>query len=206
MADFLIDRLRSGGLISNYFCTSSCKHCLYYCSPQLDKLFIDSDKVEKVRRKLLGFEGKFTEAYRKQVFGLFHEWLRPIKRRGFKAYDGLNNIFNLAYELLSWKVHRALIKARLEPFLGFLHSVQLERQTIETLINKEDEGGQKKQSETKKVIGPQKNIRGWANFFNKLIKAKKHIIFYDCVELNSDIIHLFELDWNRLVYTSLLFH
>jgi len=45
-------------------------------------------------------------------------------RRTFKAYDGVNNTFNLAYEILSWKVHKALIKARLEPFLGFLHSVQ----------------------------------------------------------------------------------
>ena len=26
--------------------------------------------------------------------------------------------------MLSWKVHRALIKAKLEPYLGFLHSVQ----------------------------------------------------------------------------------
>jgi CRISPR-associated protein Cas1 len=41
-----------------------------------------------------------------------------------QAYDGTNNIFNLAYEMLSWKVHRALIKAKLEPYLGFLHSVQ----------------------------------------------------------------------------------
>ena len=26
--------------------------------------------------------------------------------------------------MLSWKVHRAIIKARLEPYLGFLHSMQ----------------------------------------------------------------------------------
>jgi CRISPR-associated protein Cas1 len=42
----------------------------------------------------------------------------------FKAYDGVNNIFNLGYEVLQWKVHRAIIKAKLEPYLGFLHSVQ----------------------------------------------------------------------------------
>lgn len=36
----------------------------------------------------------------------------------------MNNIFNLAYEVLQWKVHRAVIKAKLEPYLGFLHSVQ----------------------------------------------------------------------------------
>ena len=28
----------------------------------------------------------------------------------------------LLYQLLSWKVHQALIRAKLEPFLGFLHS------------------------------------------------------------------------------------
>ena len=36
----------------------------------------------------------------------------------------MNNLFNLAYEVLSWKVHRAAVKAKLEPYLGFLHSVQ----------------------------------------------------------------------------------
>jgi len=50
--------------------------------------------------------------------------LIPKKRSKFKAYDGTNNIFNLAYEVLQWKVHRAIIKAKLEPYLGFLHSVQ----------------------------------------------------------------------------------
>ena len=52
------------------------------------------------------------------------EKLRPESRKKYKAYDGINNAFNLAYEILSWKVHRALIKAKLEPYLGFLHSVQ----------------------------------------------------------------------------------
>ena len=41
------------------------------------------------------------------------------------AYDGMNNTFNLAYEILAWKVHRALVKAKLEPYLGFLHSNQM---------------------------------------------------------------------------------
>jgi CRISPR/Cas system-associated endonuclease Cas1 len=41
------------------------------------------------------------------------------------AYDSTNNTFNLAYEILAWKVHRALIKAKLEPYLGFLHSNQM---------------------------------------------------------------------------------
>jgi CRISPR-associated protein Cas1 len=36
----------------------------------------------------------------------------------------------LAYEVLSWKVHRALIKAKLEPYLGFLHSVQFGKPSL----------------------------------------------------------------------------
>ncbi|MFC1804002.1 CRISPR-associated endonuclease Cas1 [Thermoproteota archaeon] len=36
----------------------------------------------------------------------------------------VNNIFKLAYEVLQWKIHIAIIKAKLEPYLGFLHSVQ----------------------------------------------------------------------------------
>jgi CRISPR/Cas system-associated endonuclease Cas1 len=35
----------------------------------------------------------------------------------------VNNLFNLGYEILSWKVQYALTKAKLEPYLGFLHSI-----------------------------------------------------------------------------------
>lgn len=46
------------------------------------------------------------------------------------AYDGTNNAFNLAYEMLGWKVHKALIKAHLEPYLGFLHSNQMAKLSL----------------------------------------------------------------------------
>ena len=85
---------------------------------------LDSSNMESFRKKLNGIEGKFTQRYFKQIFGLLPEKLRPEKRKKFKAYDGTNNLFNLAYEVLNWKVHRAVIKAKLEPYLGFLHSVQ----------------------------------------------------------------------------------
>ncbi len=39
-------------------------------------------------------EGKFGEFYFNQVLQLFPEKIRPEHRKGFKAYDGLNNIFN----------------------------------------------------------------------------------------------------------------
>jgi CRISPR-associated protein Cas1 len=43
---------------------------------------------------------------------------------------GLNKLFNLGYKLLSWKVHKALMKAKLEPYLGFLHSVQVGKPSL----------------------------------------------------------------------------
>lgn len=78
----------------------------------------------KDRRRLITYEGHRAKYYFKQVFELFVESLRPTRRMTFKAYDGLNNLLNLGYEILKWKVHIAIIKAKLEPYLGFLHSVQ----------------------------------------------------------------------------------
>ena len=72
----------------------------------------------------MSIEGKFTERYFKQVFGLLPEKLRPEKRKKCKAYDGMNNIFNLAYTMLKWRVHREILGAKLEPYLGFVHSEQ----------------------------------------------------------------------------------
>lgn len=34
------------------------------------------------------------------------------------AYDGVNNAFNLAYELLGWKVHKAKLSTYLTPTKG----------------------------------------------------------------------------------------
>jgi CRISPR-associated protein Cas1 len=39
-------------------------------------------------------------------------------------------MFNLGYEVLQWKVHRALLKAKLEPYLGFLHSIQFGKPSL----------------------------------------------------------------------------
>jgi len=85
---------------------------------------LESSNLKIIQKKLNTIEGHFTKPYFNQIFGLLPETLIPKKRSKFKAYDGTNNIFNLAYEVLQWKVHRAIIKAKLEPYLGFLHSVQ----------------------------------------------------------------------------------
>jgi len=76
------------------------------------------------RRKLLSIEGKHARYYFNQIFKLFPEHLRPEKRTGYKAYDGINNVFNFGYYVLKCRIHKALLKAKLEPYLGFLHSLQ----------------------------------------------------------------------------------
>jgi CRISPR-associated protein Cas1 len=86
--------------------------------------------VDLLRRRLTQIEAKFSQFYFKQIFQLIPEKVRPVGRKTFKAYDGINNLFNLAYELLAWKVHRALISAKLEPYLGFLHSEQFGKPSL----------------------------------------------------------------------------
>jgi CRISPR-associated protein Cas1 len=90
----------------------------------------DSTNRAYVRRRLMAYESKFTKHYFTQIFQLFPKSIRPEVRRSFKAYDGTNNLFNLAYEMLSWKVHRALIHTKLEPYLGFLHSTQFGKPSL----------------------------------------------------------------------------
>ena len=44
---FNIDSLQSGGLITNYYCSSRCGHCLYGCSPEWEKHYIDEETTRK---------------------------------------------------------------------------------------------------------------------------------------------------------------
>lgn len=44
--------LQSGGLITNYFCSSTCKHCLYASSPNRRKDYIDADTSARVFAKV----------------------------------------------------------------------------------------------------------------------------------------------------------
>ena len=91
---------------------------------------LNSDDMKTLRRKLTSYESKYSKKYFQQIFKLFDTEIRPQGRKTFLAYDGLNNTFNLAYEILRWKVHAALLKAHLEPFLGFLHSLQFGKPSL----------------------------------------------------------------------------
>jgi CRISPR-associated protein Cas1 len=91
---------------------------------------LQDDNLTTLRQKITNIEAKCAQLYFQEIFSLFPEMVRPKRRRTFKAYDGVNNLFNLGYSMLKWKVHIALIKAELEPFLGFVHSVQFGKPSL----------------------------------------------------------------------------
>ena len=91
---------------------------------------LESTDIRKLRNRLTNIEGLCATKYFDQVFGLFNESVRPERRRGFKAYDGVNNLYNLSYKVLSWKIHVALLKAKLEPYLGYLHEIVFGRPSL----------------------------------------------------------------------------
>ncbi len=43
--ELCISHLRSGGLITNYYCSSACRHCLYRSSPRWPKAFMTADEA-----------------------------------------------------------------------------------------------------------------------------------------------------------------
>jgi len=91
---------------------------------------VESSDLKVARNKLLSIEGHATEKYFGQIFQLLPTAIGIERRRTFKAYDGINNTLNLAYTVLKWKVHRAIIRAKLEPYLGFLHSEQFGKPSL----------------------------------------------------------------------------
>jgi CRISPR-associated protein Cas1 len=82
------------------------------------------------RKRLLAIESRSARLYFSQIFKLFPESIRPNSRKTYKAYDGLNNVFNFGYYVLRCRVHKALLKAKLEPYLGFLHSTQFGKPSL----------------------------------------------------------------------------
>jgi CRISPR-associated protein Cas1 len=90
----------------------------------------ESDNLAGIRNRLITIEGHATARYFEQIFQLMPKAISIEKRRTFKAYDGINNTFNLAYTVLKWKVYRAVIRAKLEPYLGYLHSEQFGKPSL----------------------------------------------------------------------------
>jgi CRISPR-associated protein Cas1 len=48
----------------------------------------------------------------------------------YQAEDPLNNLLNLGYEVLKGEVYRGVMYAHLDPYLGYLHSVQFAKPSL----------------------------------------------------------------------------
>jgi CRISPR-associated protein Cas1 len=82
------------------------------------------------RQRLLTLEGHMGRRYFRDVFQLFPEFLRVQHRRTKGTFDALNNLFNFGYSILFWRCYSAVLKAKLEAYLGFLHSVQVGKPSL----------------------------------------------------------------------------
>jgi CRISPR-associated protein Cas1 len=104
------------------------QHDLIAIKTKLDE--IGKYDLNTARRKILALEGQTTDRYYEQIFQLLPKTLRIDKRKTYQAYDGINNLFNLAYTMLKWKVTKAILNAKLEIFLGFIHSVKFGKPSL----------------------------------------------------------------------------
>lgn len=89
-----------------------------------------NDSLNDVRKRFVNIEGRMANYYFNNIFQLFPEKIRPEGRRTYKAYDGLNNLFNFGYAFLKWRIQLSLLKAKLEPFLGYIHSMQFGKPSL----------------------------------------------------------------------------
>lgn len=80
--------------------------------------------TQNVRTKLNAIEEHFSKFFYGQMFPLFPKWITPKKRIKRNAIESGNNLLNLSFEVLNWKVMKAILTSKLEPYLGFLHSIQ----------------------------------------------------------------------------------
>jgi len=99
------------------------------CDPQrkrsLEKLEkLEAKSVDQIRTKIHSIEGHFGKFYFREIIKLFPKNLQTRIRHSYKAVDLTNNLFNLGYEVLKWEVYNSVLNAHLDPYLGFLHSMQ----------------------------------------------------------------------------------
>ncbi|MCJ7759798.1 CRISPR-associated endonuclease Cas1 [Candidatus Bathyarchaeota archaeon] len=85
---------------------------------------LKAEKVGQIRAKLQSIEGHFGKFYFNKIVNLFPDNLKIRSRQDHKAADATNNLLNLGYEVLKWEVYKSILEAHLDPYLGFLHSIQ----------------------------------------------------------------------------------
>ena len=91
---------------------------------------IKSQNIEDVRPEIQGIEGRVSRWYFKKYFLLFPRIFRPKIRENQNANGALNNLLNLSYEILKGEIYKAVINAHLDPYLGYLHSIEFGKPSL----------------------------------------------------------------------------
>ena len=91
---------------------------------------IKGEKVDDIRTKLMGIESRYPKVYFRHLKTLFPDFLQTPKRMKHNAEDPLNNLLNLGYEVLKGEVYRGVMYAHLDPYLGYLHSIQFAKPSL----------------------------------------------------------------------------
>ena len=91
---------------------------------------INGEKIDDIRPKLMGIESRCSKVYFRHLKTLFPNFLQTPKRMKYNAEDPLNNLLNLGYEVLKGEVCRGVMYAHLDPYLGYLHSIQFAKPSL----------------------------------------------------------------------------
>ncbi len=92
---------------------------------------IDTDtEHSKIREKLMGLEGTFGSNYWHLIQLLLPEEVNFTKRHRKGATDLVNSLLNYGYGILYSKVIIALLRAKLNPTIGFLHTLQKDKPAL----------------------------------------------------------------------------
>ena len=103
-------------------------HKLDYLVEKLSK--IGGGKIDDLRPRLTGIESRCSKVYFGCLKTLFSDFLQTHKRMKYNAEDPLNNLLNLGYEVLKGEVYRGVMYAHLDPYLGYLHSIQFAKPSL----------------------------------------------------------------------------
>jgi len=91
---------------------------------------IKSQNIEDVRPEIQGVEGRVSLWYFRKYFSLFPKIFKPKIRENQNAHGALNNLLNLGYEILKGEIYKATIHAHLDPYLGYLHSIEFGKPSL----------------------------------------------------------------------------
>ena len=96
---------------------------------RLDKIPEQSDN-DHLRRELLAIEGFTTKFYKTELAKLLPKTLRFEFHESYKSLYPMNNVFNLAYEVLNWHLWSSCLDAGLDSYVGFMHTIRHGRPSL----------------------------------------------------------------------------